>query len=325
MTGRALWARNQLMYPKADPRNARPVSQQWTWEAARTDSKFESDLQIKPTGHMSRSQELSILSALPAPVVSHIYASKAFARQEPIDFPRYFGAHDFEFDLRTEDGLSAFKTWREALTFQAWSVRSLTIKHWTTWWGFGENKWTSSEDQTHFSRGPAGELVITRAIRPPENETCKCSMAQLLTQLDPSFDLQKYHAITNMAQFVDCIRAPEHEANKPTLVDAASIFVKLLQEHSKHLAKHYGLAGSQCVGCDMPSIYHCGHLSTKAGKDGTELEFDANAQITRGSTSVRKVMYDRVTHNGFDRSRVSDWLDGVETPAIRRKDSTATS
>lgn len=323
MTGRAVWAKNQLMYPRADPRNARPLSQQWTGRAARTDSKVDLDPPVVPQGHLTRSQELSILSALPASVISHIYASKAFARQEPIDFPRYLGAHDFEFDLRTKHGLSAFKDWREALAFQAWSVRSLTIKHWTTWWGFGDNKWTSSEDKTHFSRGSSGELIISRAISTPETETCKCSMAQLLTQVDPSFDLQQYHAITNMAQFVDHVRAPEREANKPTLVDAASIFAKLLQEHSKHLAKYYGLAGSQCVGCDMPSVYLCGHLSTKAEKDGVELEFDASAQVVRASTSVREVMHDKPTHDGLDRSHVSDWVDGVETPALQRKPSTA--
>jgi hypothetical protein len=244
----------------------------------RTDSKFEPNLTILPGVAISQTQDVALLSPLPVTARSDVHT---FARTKPVDFTQYFRSLDFEFDARTADGISAFTAWRNTLGHHAWSVRSLTVKHWTTYWGFGENAWTSSEDKTHFARDPTGDLVITRALPTPAQETCKCTVAQLLAQLDPGFEVQEFRGITNMTQFVDCFRADciaeDGQASRPTPVDAATTFVELLQGDSRQLSRDYGLAGIQCFKCVMPKLYLCGHLSTSAQKDGSPIVFDARA------------------------------------------------
>lgn len=253
----------------------------------KTDSKlFEPDSEVRPTqSSSSQAQDTLLLSALPATVRAEIYAG-AFARNEPVDFLHYFGTLDFEFDLRTEDGLSEFTFWTNALGPHAWSVRSLTLKHWTSWWGFGDNTWTSSEDTTHFSRGTSGELIVSRALPTPTQETCRCSLENLLAQQDATFHLARFRSITGMLDFVNSLRAGDKEEDRPTLIDAAKTFSELLQEHSKLLSKYYGLAGSQCAKCNMPSLYLCGHMSTRDGKDEPEVVFDAKSASRTDRTSV---------------------------------------
>jgi hypothetical protein len=55
-----------------------------------------------------------LLSALPATVREEI-CEGALANNEPVDFARYFASQAFEFDLRTEHGLSEFTAWRDVL------------------------------------------------------------------------------------------------------------------------------------------------------------------------------------------------------------------
>lgn len=194
------------------------------------------------------------------------------------DFTSCVLSANWEFDLRTKAGLVAFINSRKDLGAHAWGVRSLTLKHWTTWWSFSDNAWTSSEDSTVFSRGENGELLISRALPTPRNQTCQCSMEQLLAQLDPSFTLARCHTVASVQHFVNYLRASDASiANRMTLLDAAFNFEDLLLDHSRFLARDYGLAGSQCANCDMPRLYLCGHLSTGEEKDGAGVVFDARA------------------------------------------------
>lgn len=163
----------------------------------------------------------------------------------------------------------------------------MTLEHWTAWWGFGVNAWTSAEDKTHFSRGTSGEPVISRALPTPAHETCKCTMEQLLAQHDATFDLWNFRVITGLLQFVNCLREGDKGMDRPTLLDAARTFAELLQGHSRSLSKSHGLAGGQCVNCDMPSLFLCGHLSTREEKEGSDVVFDAKATSKSNRTSVR--------------------------------------
>lgn len=156
------------------------ATEQQTKRNEKTDSKlFDSALHVAPRTETSHMQHTSLLSALPATIRAEIHES-ALAKNEPVGFTCHFRSLDFEFDLRTEHGLSEFTAWRHALGSHAWGVCSLTLRHWTSWLGFGVNSWTSSEDKTHFSRGTSGEIVISRALPTPAHETCKYSMEHLL-------------------------------------------------------------------------------------------------------------------------------------------------
>jgi hypothetical protein len=53
------------------------------------------------------------------------------------------------------------------------------------------------------------------------------------------------------------------------------------------LAKRHGLAGDQCVNCNMPSLFLCGHLSTREEGSGPDVVFDARATSKPSRTSVR--------------------------------------
>ena len=263
------------------------VTKKQTKRDEKTDSKlFDSALHVALTTGTSHTQDASLLSALPAMIRAEIYEN-ALAKNEPVDFTYHLRLLDFEFDLRTEHGLSEFTAWRNALGSYAWSVRSLTLKHWTSWWGFGVNSWTSSEDKTHFSRGISGEIVISRSLPTPAHETCKCSMEQLLAQHDATFDLRNFHAVATVLQFVNRLRVGDEETDRKTLVDAAKTFAELLQEHSRNLSKRHGLAGDQCVKCNMPSLFLCGHLSTRGEGNGSDLVFDARATSKPSRTSMR--------------------------------------
>jgi hypothetical protein len=245
----------------------------------RTDSAlFDPVVHVVPTTSTpttrSRLHDAVLLSTLPATIRAEI-SDGASAKYEPVDFTHFFSSLTFEFDLRTQDGLSEFTAWHNALSSHARSVRSLTFKHWTSWWGFGINGWKSSEDKTHFSRGTCGELTISRSLPTPTQETCSCSMEHLLAQQDASFDPQRFRAVTTIPQFVNCLRDDNDEVTRLTLVDAAKTFTKLMRKHSADLSRYHGLAGTQCLKCDMPSLYICRHPSTRKAKDEAGIAFSA--------------------------------------------------
>jgi hypothetical protein len=52
------------------------------------------------------------------------------------------------------------------------------------------------------------------------------------------------------------------------------------------LSKRHGLAGDQCVKCNMPSLFLCGHLSTREEGNGSDVVFDARAMSKPSRTSV---------------------------------------
>jgi hypothetical protein len=219
-------------------------------------------------------QEARLLSALPANVRAEIYQG-AFARNEPVDFVRYFNSLDFKFDLRTSNGVSDFHAWHANLGTHACHITSLTLKHWTTYWSFTDNAYITSEDHTHFARGSQGDLIMFRAMLPSTPETCDCGLPYLPAQHDQVFNLKNFAEIHNMTHFVNCMRANEDQ-KKLTRVDAASTFASMLGEHSQLLFQDYARSGTQCSGCFMPRLYLTGHLSTSSTQ-GSDVVFNALA------------------------------------------------
>jgi hypothetical protein len=199
-----------------------------------------------------------LLAALPADVRAQIYQGES-AKNEPVNFVHYFNSLDFEFDLRTPEGVSDFHAWHANLGSHACDVTSLTLKHWTTYRSSAENAWIASEDTTHFARGSQGELIMFRSLSTPTRETCDCGLPYLLAQHDQVFDLKKYGEIRSMLHFVNCIRA-NGDQKKLTRVDAASTFASMLNEHSQFLFQDYASGGTQCSGCFMPRLYLTGSL-----------------------------------------------------------------
>lgn len=181
---------------------------------------------------------------------------------------------DFEFDLRAKDGASALHILPRYLGPHTWSVRSLRLRHWTCWWSYSENSWTSCDDKTQFSCGTSGELLISRVAVAPSRDTCTCSMSTLLSQHDISFTLERFHATNSIQQFVIALHSG---VERPTLVDAARVFASMLDGHSKLLCGEYGLAGNTRRGCcSAPRVYLCRRLSTRRGH-GSDVAFDAKA------------------------------------------------
>lgn len=251
---------------------------------ARVDSKVEPEVPALPTGDVSPVKEPLLFFALPVTIRSQIY-SGASADEPPVDFLHVLQTTDLKFDLRTEDGCSGFQTFCIALGRHAWSVRSLTLTHWTVWWGFGDNAWTSCQDSTQFFRGPLGELVISRTVEAPLHETCGCSTSTLLSQYSASFNHEGARAMTNIQQFVNALRSNDDECVRPTLLDAAQIFADLLQHHSRILSRDYGLAGNECRKCIMPRLYLCGHLSTRTVDESDAIVFDSRGRSRRSVAS----------------------------------------
>jgi hypothetical protein len=228
----------------------------------------------QPKSMTRQEQEGMLLAALPVNVRAEIYQG-AFARNEPVDFVHYFNSLDFEFDLRTPNGVSDFHAWHANLGSHACHVTSLTLKHWITYWSFTNNAWTTSEDRTHFARGSQGDLIMFRAMLPTASETCECGLPYLLAQHDQVFDLKKFGEIGNMMHFINCLRADGDE-KKPTRVDAASTFASMLEEHSQLLFQDYARSRRSCTGCFMQRLYLTGHLSTSTNK-GSDVVFNALA------------------------------------------------
>lgn len=228
----------------------------------------------QPKSMTRQEQEGMLLAALPVNVRAEIY-QRAFARNEPVDFVHYFNSLDFEFDLRTPNGVSDFHAWHANLGSHACHVTSLTLKHWITYWSFTNNAWTTSEDRTHFARGSQGDLIMFRAMLPTASETCECGLPYLLAQHDQVFDLKKFGEIGNMMHFINCLRADGDE-KKPTRVDAASTFASMLEEHSQLLFQDYARSRRSCTGCFMQRLYLTGHLSTSTNK-GSDVVFNALA------------------------------------------------
>ena len=196
----------------------------------RSDSALELVPATQPEFVSRQEEEPGLLSALPDNVRAGIYQG-AFARNEPVDYIQYLKTLTFEYDLRIEGGVAEFHTWHANLGDYAWSVTSLTLKHWTTRYSFTDSAWQSSEDQTIFSRGPQGERTITRAVATPARETCNCSLPYLLAQHDQVFDPETFRSIRNMTHFINCLRADEN-VKRPTLVGAAATFAAMLDERS---------------------------------------------------------------------------------------------
>jgi hypothetical protein len=177
------------------PNHFHPIKERASTESSlqtkRCDSCLElvsSSAQPKPVSRQE--EEGRLLSALPEKVRAEIYQG-AFARNEPVDFVQYFNSVDFQFDLRTADGLSDFHAWHANLGSHACHVTSLTLKHWTTYWSFTHNAWITSEDHTHFARGSQGELIMFRAVSTPSREICDCGLPYLLALHDQVFDLRR--------------------------------------------------------------------------------------------------------------------------------------
>jgi len=227
--------------------------------AKKTDSVLELvSSSTQPESVSQQEQEGVLLAALPADVRAAIYQGE-LARNEPVNFVHYFNSLDFEFDLRTPEGVSDFHAWHANLGSHACDVTSLTLKHWTTYRNSAENAWIASEDTTHFARGSQGELIMFRSLSTPTRETCDCGLPYLLAHYDQVFDLKKYGEIRSMLHFVNCIRANEGD-KKLTRVDAASTFASMLNEHSQFLFQDYTSGGTQCSGCFMPRLYLTGSL-----------------------------------------------------------------
>jgi hypothetical protein len=229
-------------------------------QTKRADSVLElvssSTTQTEPVSQQD--QESMRLAALPADVRAQIYQGE-FARNEPVNFAHYFNSLDFEFDLRTPEGVSDFHAWHANLGSHACDVTSLTLKHWTTYRNCTTNTWITSEDTTHFARGSQGELIMFRSLSTPTRETCDCGLPYLLAQHDQVFDLNKYGEIRSMLHFINCVRANEGD-KKLTRVDAASTFASMLNEHSQFLFQDRASGETQCSGCFMPRLYLTGSL-----------------------------------------------------------------
>ena len=228
----------------------------------------------QPESVSRQEEEARLLSALPDNVRAEIYQG-ASARNEPVDFVQYFNSLAFEFDLRTPNGVSDFHAWRANIGSHACHVTSLTLKHWATHWSFTEDAFVTCEDHTHFARGSQDDLIMFRAMPPTASETCDCGLPYLLAQHDQVFDLKKYGEISNMTQFINCLRANEGQ-KKLTRVDAASTFASMLDEHSQLLFQNYARSGTQCSGCFMQRFYITGHLSTSTD-EGSDVVFNALA------------------------------------------------
>lgn len=294
----------RLRVPKAEHWRAGLISEKPARSDNRTDSKFEPDtldLPIEPAGTTAATPDESRFFNLPATLRSTIYehllvqegkvlpnnstassqilqsaialAFPSLSNEIEEHLPYYLRCNTFTFDLRTEHGASAFHVWTTSLGLYAWNVQSLALKHWTAWWGFGENSWTALEDETHFSRDAHGGLVISRSVETPRRETCSCTLADLMAQFDRTFDPARFRALRSVKQFAECLRAGESGTERLALVDAAKVFAALLDEHSRRLSKEFVLAGDDCPRCRMPRLYLCGHLSTRDYGDGTEVTF----------------------------------------------------
>jgi hypothetical protein len=240
----------------------------------------------QPESVSRQEQEARLLSALPANVRAEI-PKGAFARNEPVDFVKYSNPLDFNFDLRTANGVSDFHAWHANLGTHACRVTSLTLKHWTTYWSFNNNAWITSEDSTHFARGSQGDLIMFRAMLPTASETCDCGLPYLLAQHDQEFDLKRFREISNTMNFINCLR----DGRWLSRVDAASTFASMLDEHSQLLFQDYKRSGSSCSGCFTQRLYLTGHLSTSAS-EGSDVVFNALALQTALDSSVRACFSD---------------------------------
>lgn len=228
---------------------------------------------VSSAAEVSPDEENLLLSVLPAALRPNTHEGP-FAKDMLVDCLHCLHTLDLKFDLRTKDGASALQTLPRYLGPHTSSVRSLSLRHWTCWWSYGDNSWTSCEDKTRFSRGTSGELLISRVAVAPLRDTCACSMSTLLSQHDISFSLERFRATNSIQQFVNALHSG---VERPTLVDAAGVFASMLDGHSKLLCEEYGLAGNTRRGCCFaPRLYLCGRHSTRRGH-GSDVVFDAKA------------------------------------------------
>lgn len=286
-----------LRIPKAGHWRSGPFSEEPRTRHVRIDSKFEPSTSIKPE---VTQDDQPCISVLPAVVRSDIYrhiltqdcpiepkeATPISHEASPLDhiplilafpttkeemaqhIPYYLRCNTFTFDLRIEQGLRSFQAWCATLGSHAWNVRSITLKHWTAYWGLSQNRWIPLEDVTHFSYNPNGDLVASRAAIVPKIEACNCrTVVPMLVRFDGHLDPQRFHMLAKVQQLVNCLRSGEDRPERSTLVDAAKTFAAMLDGHSRLLAKMYGLAGDCCSSCSMPRLYLCGHLSSWQGED----------------------------------------------------------
>ena len=202
-----LATRSHRVIPHRNPNTSYWMKQRVDTGSSLQNKRSDSGLELVSSATQTESvswqeEEATLLSALPADVRAEIYQG-AFARNERVDYVHLFNSLDIEFDLRPEGGVSDFHVWHANLGSYARSVTTLILKHWTTRYSFTNSAWNSSEDQTQFSRGPHGELTISRAVAIPARETCNCGLPYLLAQHDQVFDLDTFHHICNMTHFIN--------------------------------------------------------------------------------------------------------------------------
>lgn len=236
------------------------------------------DEPIQPAEATATSYESTPLNGKPL-----VLAFPAIEEEIVQHVPYYLRCNTFTFDVRTEQGLLGFQAWCSTLGTHAWNIRSLTLKHWTAYWGLSQNQWIPLEDSTDFSYNANGDIVASRTATTPRLETCRChTILPMLARFDRNLDLQRFHSIAKIQQLVACLRTRVERSERLTLVDASKIFVAMLDEHSRLVARMYGLAGDACSGCNMPRAYLCGHLSTHQMAHGSGIAFDAKASCKRG-------------------------------------------
>ncbi|KAM0723286.1 hypothetical protein Q7P37_001487 [Cladosporium fusiforme] len=191
------------------------------------------DAPIQPKEAISTSSEATPLDHVPL-ILAFPLTEEEIAQHVSY----YLRCNTFTFDLRTRQGLQSFQAWCTTLGRHAWNVRSLTLRHWTAYWGLRKNRWIPLEDATHFCYSANGEIVASRTATTPKAETCDCrTVLPMLVRFDRHFDFQRARTIMNVQQLVACLRSRKDRPERLTLVDAGKTFAAMLDGHSNLISK----------------------------------------------------------------------------------------
>ncbi|KAK6442925.1 hypothetical protein LTR95_000803 [Oleoguttula sp. CCFEE 5521] len=71
----------------------------------------------------------------------------------------------FTFDMRLQGSIQAFHRWMHVVGEDASCIGGLVLKHWTSYWAYGANKWAHEADETRFFRDIGGELILSRRVQ----------------------------------------------------------------------------------------------------------------------------------------------------------------